>query len=337
MKNWTFILALLVCCLMVGGPVEAGYHQAIAQEERLDSFTFAITADMRNFTSGIYGNSDYFAGALQALKTMPPAAFMLTPGDMDPPADVRGAIDRELGSDYIWYPVIGNHELPGAGSESSLGANLAWLNAWPANYANSSSYQFVRMGPATCPNTTYSFDYKNAHFAILNEYCNSTGDHATDGNISYGGTLYTWLLNDLSASDKPFKFVVGHEPAYPQPDADVTPPLARHVGDSLDQYPYNRDKFWEMLAGQKVLAYINGHTHVYSVYHKGGVWQLDAGHARGKGDMGAPSTFMLLTVSPGMVTYQTYRTQANNDPLSYHLAHQGVLSAKQVFLPVVVE
>lgn len=131
-----------------------------------------------------------------------------------------------------------------------------------------------------------------------------------------------WLVADLSATDKTHTFVFGHEPAYPQPDADNG--RLRHLGDSLNAHPVNRDRFWTLLMDKRVVAYVCGHTHNYSAANVGGVWQLDAGHARGVGDTDARSTFILIHVDGGVVTFETYRDDANGG--AYTLAHSGVLA-----------
>jgi len=187
------------------------------------------------------------------------------------------------------------------------------------DWLRSYDYGAVNPGPPGCPETTYSFDYQNAHFVVLNEYCDAGGDTATSGDVP--DHLYNWLAADLSATDKTHIFVFGHEPAYPQPDADNG--RIRHLGDSLDQYPAHRDRFWNLLRDERVVAYICGHTHNYSAAQIDGVWQLDAGHARGRGDTGARSTFILVDVDPSGVTFRAYRDDANGGP--YTLAHTGTL------------
>ena len=154
-----------------------------------------------------------------------------------------------MGTDYLWYPVVGNHELPGDGSEAYLGANMDYLRAY--NYdANGTGVppDIVNTGPTGCPETTYSFDYENAHFVVLNEYCDVGGDDVTSGDMP--DHLYDWLVADLQGTNKEHIFVFGHEPAYPQPDADNG--RERHVGDSLDQYPTNRNRFWTLLRNEGV-------------------------------------------------------------------------------------
>ena len=266
-------------------------------------FRFAVTADMRVYSGpGRYDTPQFFRGACEAIADTGSSAFMVTPGDLDPAGDVYWTITSTLGSSYRWYPGVGNHELPGKGYEPRRGANMAWLRAF--------DYGEVNPGPSGCPETTYSFDYENAHFVMLNEYCDATGDTATAGDIP--DHLYNWLVEDLVSTDKAHVFVFGHEPAYPQPDAATD--RLRHLGDSLDQYPAHRDRFWHLLGQERVDAYICGHTHNYSLVNVDGMWQLDVGHARGLGDTGAPSTFVMVEVVGDLVTYQTYRDDAAGGP-----------------------
>jgi hypothetical protein len=68
------------------------------------------------------------------------------------------------------------------------------------------------------------------------------------------------------------------------------------------------------------LAYFCGHTHNASAALINGVWQIDCGHARGRGDAGAPSTFLKLYVEPEGVRCQIYRSAAAGD--AYRLAYE---------------
>jgi hypothetical protein len=293
-----------------------------SEQQAGGEFTFAVTADMREFAGpGTYDTAQYFRGAVEAIAGLGGSAFMVSPGDIDPPSGVLWTITRTLGITTTWYPVVGNHELPGSGNEPYTGTNMIWLRGY--------DYGAVNPGPAGCPTTTYSFDYQSAHLVVLNEYCDAAGDTVTDGDVP--DHLYNWLAADLSATQKAHVFVFGHEPAYPQPDADNG--RLRHLGDSLDQYPANRDRFWSLLKDEGVVAYICGHTHNYSAVNVNGVWQLDAGHARGLGDTGARSTFILIRVDGPAVTFVVYRDDASGGP--YTLMHSGVLTGRRIYLPVV--
>ena len=186
----------------------------------------------------------------------------------------------------------------------------------------------MNIGPSGCPETTYSFDYENAHFVVLNEYCDTGGDTVTSGDVP--DHLYNWLVDDLQATTQEYIFVFGHEPAFPQPDADNG--RLRHSTDSLNQYPTNRTRFWNLLSDEGVVAYFCGHTHNYSAYYYDGVWQLDAGHARGEGDTGAASTFLMVHVDEDTVTFDVYR-DVHDGVYDYDdIIHNGILSPTPVFI-----
>jgi len=172
---------------------------------------------------------------------------------------------------------------------------MLWLRSFNANGA--ALPNVVRAGPPGCEETTYNFDYGNAHFVVLNEYYDGGSDRVTDGDIT--DALHGWLIQDLVASAKPVVLVFGHEPAFPQPDDDTG--RLRQQNDSLNAHPQNRDRFWQTLKTHDVTAYICGHTHNYSAVRlrsdgsidpsgTGGVWQIDSGHARGTGDTSSPRT-----------------------------------------------
>lgn len=254
--------------------------------------SFAATADMREYTGP---DRRFFRGACERIASGGPGDFMISPGDIDPPQAVYNDLRTYIGSDYIWYPVAGNHE-------TETPADMTWLRAF--NPGGDALPNVVNPGPAGGVETSYSFDYGDVHFTVINEYYDEDGDTATVGDVP--DALYDWLAADLDATAKPIKFVVGHEPAYPRPDAESG--RERHMDDSLNMFPANRDRFWQLLVDQGVTAYICGHTHNYSTFLTGGVWQIDVGHARGYGDTGARSTFVMFYVmDDGSVWHTTYR------------------------------
>jgi hypothetical protein len=115
-------------------------------------------------------------------------------------------------------------------------------------------------------------------------------------------------------------FVIGHEPTVAVPDIDTG--RVRHMGDSLDQFPAHNLRFWKLLRDRGVTAFICGHTHNTSFAKINGVWQIDCGHARGKGDTEAPSAFVQVHVSGTRVRCDAYRQQlpGNEYKLTYSTA-----------------
>ena len=113
--------------------------------------------DMRHFTISPTQGARFFDGACEAMRAVGPGEFMLGPGDLDPPDAVRSVIDQYLGTNYLWYPVAGNHELEQTNT-------MHWLRSW----ARAGIPHLVRRGPDGAEFSTYSFDYGNSHFIALN-------------------------------------------------------------------------------------------------------------------------------------------------------------------------
>jgi predicted phosphodiesterase len=216
-----------------------------------EDIRFAVIADHR----------DYFAGLENALEFIDSqnVDFIIVAGDFDPTDE--GYVNYYSAHGYAVeseqqpnrqkvYFVLGNHDSSPSG-DVYFEFNIAPY--YPTN------------GPDSAPKgTIFSFDRGDSHFVVTNQYW----------NYSSGGYIpqqLDWIENDLASTQKPFKFVIGHEPAFPQ---------FRHVGDSLDADPQMREDFWQILSDNHVTAYICGHTHhIYSDLVDG-VYQLDAGEAR---------------------------------------------------------
>ncbi len=135
----------------------------------------------------------------------------------------------------------------------------------------------VNRGPKGCEETTFSFDYGDTHFVVLNQYFDGVRDWGSKGDVV--PELLEWLEADLAATTKKHIFVFGHEPLIPMPDMDNG--RIRHQGDSLDEDPENAFAFHQLLLKYGVDAYVCGHTHNTSYAKINGLWQLDPGHARG--------------------------------------------------------
>lgn len=209
-------------------------------------FSFALAADMRNFTGD---KTEYFRGICESVGAHKDISFMISPGDIDPPDSVYYTIQKYLNANMLWYPVVGNHE-------AETASDMEWLRNY--NKGGLLLPNIVNAGPASSRETNYSFDYKNTHFVILNQYSKE-----------------------------------------------------------------NCDRFVKLLQDYKVKAYIYGHTHNYVVAKLNKLWHIDVGHSRGKGDPGARSTYLIMTVAGNQISYSTYRL--NDKTNSYEIADNAIL------------
>lgn len=265
---------------------------ACADTPGTNAFSFAITCDMRGYVGPEKRGKRYFDGACKALSRVGPGAFMIVPGDCDPIPPVRATLDRYLGADYVWYPVAGNHEV-------ETRADMAWLRNWASNGIPHLS----RPGPAGAETTMFAFDYENSHFVVLNNYFDGKTDAGKKAGLATDSL--NWLANDLAANKKPLVWIIGHEPLEAQPDMDTA--RLRHKGGLLVNKPALASRLLEIFARYPISAYLCGHTHNTSAVRVRGIWQLDAGHARGAGDTGAPSTFMKVRVIGSRAWVDIYR------------------------------
>jgi hypothetical protein len=259
-------------------------------------FSFVVTTDMFHYSSPQYLDyPNFFAALLGYVKQFGPGDFMVSVGDVIPAAETSWTIDQVMGEDYLWFPLPGNHDF---GS-----SDIRFLQSYNYDPNGEVEPNIVHWGPESCPHTTYSFDYQNSHFVALNVYCDEDAPWGIDGSIT--DTVYDWLAADLAQTTQEHIFVFGHEPAFPQPDAQTG--SIRHLYESLDQYPDARDRFWALLKKYHVVAYITGHTHNYSAVLIDDVWQLEAGQAMGVRAAPSPGTFLILSIEGGSVILKTYR------------------------------
>ena len=258
---------------------------------------FSITADNRGHSG--------FANILKQIAKLPGGAglFMLSAGDAEPPQTTRSQLDDVLGKSFVWYPVMGNHEL-NAKPPDPPAAYVEWLR----EYYDKKLKGKVNPGPEGAKETCFSFDVGDVHIAVINQYW---GGEAEPGNDRVGwGTavkeLRKWLADDLQKSPNAWKLVVGHEPAYPQPDRDWD--AARHSRDAFTLDLKTRQRFWTVLEEQGVAAYVCGHTHRYSRYQPEGskVWQIDVAQARGDKSW-QYDAFVIVTADAKSLEFDTYR------------------------------
>jgi predicted phosphodiesterase len=124
----------------------------------------------------------------------------------------------------------GNHD------DSSL------LKYWPYAYVDS-------------PAMYYSFDYGPVHIVVLDQYSGFTS----------GSTQYGWMVADLQNTNKPWKFVVLHEPGYSA--AGV------HGNDGATQ-----SELVPVFETEGVDVVLAGHNHYYAHAVVNGIQHITAGN-----------------------------------------------------------
>ena len=155
-----------------------------------DAFSFITIADIQA------SSLENFQKGAQTLKaaydTMPAAEFVINCGDFTNDStneewDYYDQALSELNRMSTLAPVSGNHD--GLGVEN-------WFN----NMFNLDTSQSVQ----TSDGVNYSFDYGNAHFAVVN----------TNDILSISNAQLDWLRNDLNSTDKDWKIVAMHKSPY---------------------------------------------------------------------------------------------------------------------------
>jgi len=168
------------------------------------------------------------------------------------------------------FMCVGNHEAEDTQVMTDIRAKYSSYPDWN-----------LISGPFGTSETTYSYDIGDIHVIVINEYWNGVDNDAClietciyeDINTPFDGgyivnELFEWIKEDLRSSTKPYKIIVGHESGYP---------VDRHVGNSLDANSKNRDKFFNLLITERVIAYFSSHSHNYDLTEHDGVFEVNTG------------------------------------------------------------
>lgn len=256
--------------------------------EKNDSFSFAILGDTQKFDS-----SNNEGGLQKAVKNIAEknVGVVMTEGDLLGSCDGGSGCEKKLGE---WKNALGSfysktYEMMGdndrTGGEK---ADALWQKF----------FDLPQNGPEGYKELSYSFDFQNSHFVVLNS--EKPKEHTVDK------IQRDWLDQDLSTNTKDNTFVFFHEPAYP---------VSSKIDESLDADKTNRDSLWQILKDRKVTAVFNGHEHIASRKRIDGIYQFVFGNTDSL-DHELPKT--------GMVDY------------SYQGKHYGIVdvSGKEVTVNV---
>ncbi|MCR5484482.1 MAG: metallophosphoesterase family protein [Clostridiales bacterium] len=180
------------------------------------SFSFLVTADVQASSDENFERASKVMKA--GLKVLPDPAFTVSLGDY---------VNDCTNDEWNWYfdrfsfandailhvPVAGNHD-----------GNLKWN--WFKNMFNVGEAE----GSATTTGCYYSFDYGNAHIAVLN----------TNDMYPMSAQQLNWLRNDMNTSSADWKIIFMHRASYSagknidKPDTIIMRKLLLPVIDELD-------------------------------------------------------------------------------------------------------
>lgn len=166
----------------------------------------------------------------------------------------------------------GNHETQdkAAGKKSFVAAERTFLGIMKDYILGNNGPAITGLVPGTDSLTTdqskltYSFNYKNDHFVLVN-----TDPVGRDAIASY-----KWIANDIKnarLNEVRHVFAIGHKPAYTG-HFKATP-------DGLDVSAPQRDSFWNTLQQYQADAFFSAHVHVSdTIRPTGKTWQVIAGN-----------------------------------------------------------
>jgi hypothetical protein len=213
---------------------------------------FVVLGDTR--TSGLYPPEAMYRIVERAASAEPDAVLIV--GDLIDALDDQASVREQwrnwhaavapLGARYV-LPSPGNHDVRG--------------HAWATDLMVEAFPELPRNGPPGYEGLTYAFDHGGVRFISLHSEVFRDPHRLGEAQLA-------WLELQLAENRNRYTIVFAHDPAYP---------VGPHVGSSLDVYPAERDRLWQLLGHYGVTAYIAGHEHLYNRQEIAGVTQIVAG------------------------------------------------------------
>lgn len=197
------------------------FYSFRTEPENLKSFSFIGISDSQ---SGTEADSYDIVGTVikKAMKDVPDTAFFVNMGDVVNLGDSKKEYDRyfkAMGNYIKTLPVmavLGNHDSRGdsitAGKYFSLHFNNPdnAKSVFESISADDVERDFSKGVVNNMAETVYSFEYGNAHFAVLN----SSSDWDMEDTYTILEAQKEWLRNDLKNTDKKWKIVLIHQGMY---------------------------------------------------------------------------------------------------------------------------
>ena len=240
---------------------------------------FVVCGDTRGEggASDPYYNPTILPEIASAVANMSPQpAFLLVPGDLINSGSLAGfrawtnVMSPVYAAGIPIYPVLGNHDDNDVTSYKAVFA---------ASIPNN--------GPSTEIDRTYFIAYSNVLILNLDTY-------VTSGQVNQ-----SWINAVLATNTRPHIFAQGHMPAF----------KANHA-DCLDDYPTQRNTFWNSLSDVHCRIYFAGHDHFYN--HA----QINDGDGNATNDV-----HQMIVGTGGAPAYTSYAYDGDNNPYTPQLVY----------------
>ncbi len=221
--------------ISVGWQLPSGTQEMPVPGNRLSPYTVVVSAGITFAMIGDYGSNTTNEGAVAALVKSWQPAFIITPGDNNPPAGAKATIDINIGKyyhEYI-YPYTGTY---GAGAK--VNSFFPGLGNHDVMTSGGSPY----FNYFTLPGNERYYDFVkgDVHFYVINS------NPSESSGTSSTSVQAIWLKNKLAASASKWDIVYFHHSPYA---SDVM-----HGSISYMQWPF---KEWG------ADAVMSGHSHIY--------------------------------------------------------------------------
>ena len=195
--------------------------------------------------------------------------FVIQVGDLadtgnDADETVRAqAAQQLLDAGIGFFPMRGNHETYGANNQFAI---PVLKTLYPQTRGLSNTFGATNFSSPTDVSTeldgmTYSFDYNNARFVILDTWCTPSVDISAAGGYTYGYSVaqqQPWINSRLDKTTRgtDHAFVMSHQPLMAESHQDTM------FQGYTNANPAMQNAFYASLQSNNVKYFLGGHDHM---------------------------------------------------------------------------
>lgn len=225
---------------------------AISNEKDEAPLNTEILGILFNLMRSYHPNAVFFGGNLTDVGNRPAKEIFKKQ------LDLFTTIEKnELGFSVPFYPVMGNTDALVPGAAQIFG-----------NY-----FGIKNVVALDTDQLVYTVPVGDAFFVVLaTDFFDTKNNRRVEHQITK--PVLDWLEKELKNQSAYYRylFVIGHEPAF-------STTAVEGINKGLDNDPVMRDRFWDILKDNHVLAYFCSHEHLYDRTFRDGVWQIISGGA----------------------------------------------------------